>query len=510
MDTSTSPGPAPDATPPAPPSNSFFAGIRRLGITRGDDRWIGGVASGLADRFGLDPLLVRGILAASMLLGGFGLVAYGLAWALLPERTDGRIHLEEMILGRFDMALLGALAFVIVGFGRGDSWFFWGPPAWIQGLLWLVAAGVMVAIVVVLVNKRPSAPLPPRRYPPVYQPPAAPQYGQQYGQQYSQPVPAPPYGPPAPPVPYGAQQTGHHGTPYGAQYAQPVAPAAQPAPAYVAAPVSYGTPPPPPQRPARIPNPPKPRRPRVPGVGAGTVGVVVALSLLTLAVLLVAERTGDFDGPVALTALGVGIVLCGLGIIVSGLRGRTSGGLGGLAVLGLLVAVPLGAVSTTSWFTSSDGDRQFSAQDIMATDRAEAATGYTMGFGDATVDLTGLPLNARTLEVPISLAAGDLTIIVPSGATIDANVDVGAGTITWDVDGVRRSHNGAGLTDQSFSTGDVGANGPELRLTVSLGAGEVRIVDDAATVAQQSVYIPAPVPVPVPVPTLPGLPGEEN
>ena len=110
--------------------------MRRLGITRSDDRWIGGVSGGVGDRFGIDPLLVRGIFFATLLLGGLGLVAYGVAWALLPERRDGRIHLEEMILGRFDIALLGALAFVIVGFGRGDNWFFfWGPPGWVQAIL---------------------------------------------------------------------------------------------------------------------------------------------------------------------------------------------------------------------------------------------------------------------------------------------------------------------------------------------------------------------------------------
>ena len=74
------------------------------------------------------------IFAASLLLGGLGLVVYGVAWALLPERRDGRIHAEEMILGRFDIALLGALAFVLVGLGRGDTWFFfWGLPGGSRG-----------------------------------------------------------------------------------------------------------------------------------------------------------------------------------------------------------------------------------------------------------------------------------------------------------------------------------------------------------------------------------------
>ena len=173
MDTSTPTGaagpdpapgsPAPDPTPaPGNAPNSFFAAVRRLGITRSDDRWIGGVSGGLGDRFGIDPLLVRGIFFATLLLGGLGIVAYGIAWALLPERSDGRIHLEEMILGRFDIALLGALAFVIVGLGRGDNWFFfWAPPEWVQAILWISFIGGVVMLIAIVSNQQSSKPRPP-------------------------------------------------------------------------------------------------------------------------------------------------------------------------------------------------------------------------------------------------------------------------------------------------------------------------------------------------------------
>ena len=64
--------------------DSFFAGLRGLGVVRTQDRWIGGVAGGLGLRLGVDPLVTRGLFAASILLGGLGLVLYGIAWALLP------------------------------------------------------------------------------------------------------------------------------------------------------------------------------------------------------------------------------------------------------------------------------------------------------------------------------------------------------------------------------------------------------------------------------------------
>lgn len=468
MDTTTPAGPEPAPQPAAPPqgaaypSNSFFAGIRRLGITRADDRWIGGVSAGIGDRFGIDPLLVRGIFVASLLLGGLGLVAYGAAWALLPERRDGRIHVEEMILGRFDIALLGALAFVIVGFGRGDNWFFfWGPPGWVQALLWLAFVGGIITLIAVVANQQPSRPRPPVAYAPSVPP-----------------APAATYPPSAPAASYPAAAST-------ATYPASAPAPAAPVPPYGAPPAqawaSSATPPPPvpPVRTTKHQQPPRPPRPRTPGAGVGTVGVVVALSLLSLAVLLVAERTGDFTGPVGLTALGIGIVLCGLGIIVSGLRGRTSGGLGGLAVVGILVAVPLGALQNNHWIWTDEGQHDFAASGaVVVTSRADAADGYSLGFGDVTIDLSEVPMTSDTLEVPISLAAGGLTVIVPSDASVSADVDAGAGTVRWDIDGEQKSVDGVGLNPRTFTSGAIDDDGPQLALQVQIGAGDVTITEE--------------------------------
>ena len=266
MDTSTPTGAAgPDPAPgnPAPDQpttdtnrpgtapNSFFTAVRLLGITRSDDRWIGGVSGGLGDRFGIDPLLVRGIFFATLLLGGIGLVAYGVAWALLPERRDGRIHVEEMILGRFDIALLGALAFVIVGFGRGDNWFFfWGPPGWVQGILWVTLIGAIVMVIAVVSNQS-SKPRPPSGH-----------HGQSF--QYGTPPAAPTY--PAATYPQAADATGSTVTvPVDGGQPAPAAPPAAPAwsASYAPAPV----PAPPAPRPVQPPRPVTPPRPRTPGAG---------------------------------------------------------------------------------------------------------------------------------------------------------------------------------------------------------------------------------------------------
>lgn len=57
---------------------------RRLARPR-DDRWIAGVCSGLARRFGLSSGMVRLIFVVSCLLPGPQFVAYLILWALLPN-----------------------------------------------------------------------------------------------------------------------------------------------------------------------------------------------------------------------------------------------------------------------------------------------------------------------------------------------------------------------------------------------------------------------------------------
>ncbi len=50
-----------------------------------DDKVIAGVASGVADFFGLDPTVVRVIWALTILLGGFGVIVYIILWIVVPE-----------------------------------------------------------------------------------------------------------------------------------------------------------------------------------------------------------------------------------------------------------------------------------------------------------------------------------------------------------------------------------------------------------------------------------------
>ena len=57
---------------------------RRLARPR-DDRWIAGVCSGLARRFGVSTGVVRLAFVVSCLLPGPQFIAYLVLWALLPN-----------------------------------------------------------------------------------------------------------------------------------------------------------------------------------------------------------------------------------------------------------------------------------------------------------------------------------------------------------------------------------------------------------------------------------------
>ncbi|MDR2723282.1 MAG: PspC domain-containing protein, partial [Cellulomonadaceae bacterium] len=54
-------GTVPPVAPPQAAGDGFFNSIRRSNIYRTEERWVGGVAGGIAQRLGWDPMLVRGI-----------------------------------------------------------------------------------------------------------------------------------------------------------------------------------------------------------------------------------------------------------------------------------------------------------------------------------------------------------------------------------------------------------------------------------------------------------------
>jgi phage shock protein C len=54
-------------------------------IRSSDNRIVAGVAAGIAEYLGTDPTLVRVIFVLMGLLGGHGVLVYGILWFLMPK-----------------------------------------------------------------------------------------------------------------------------------------------------------------------------------------------------------------------------------------------------------------------------------------------------------------------------------------------------------------------------------------------------------------------------------------
>jgi len=52
------------------------------------DKMIAGVCGGIADYFDVDPTLVRLLMGLSVILGGAGVVAYIIAWIIIPQTPE--------------------------------------------------------------------------------------------------------------------------------------------------------------------------------------------------------------------------------------------------------------------------------------------------------------------------------------------------------------------------------------------------------------------------------------
>jgi phage shock protein PspC (stress-responsive transcriptional regulator) len=117
---STPPG-APQG-PSAPPPHQDLERLRRS-VT---DRYVAGVAGGLGRHFGIDPTIIRVLLAVLTLFGGAGVLIYAVAWLFVPE--DGRdrapIHVggeprKILLLAAVGIAGLLAVGDAFSGFNAG-------------------------------------------------------------------------------------------------------------------------------------------------------------------------------------------------------------------------------------------------------------------------------------------------------------------------------------------------------------------------------------------------------
>lgn len=399
-------GSAPASGEPAPPSDGsnrpkgsggFFSWLRSLNVVRGQDRWIGGVATGIAARTGLDPILVRGLFVVLAIFGGIGLLAYGLAWALLPE-PDGRIHAESAGRGSWTSGMTGALIVSILGLWRPNVPFF-GNTGGFGGFIWsLFWIGVAVFIVYWISNSadrnKSGAGMPTG--------PAGAVPTGSTGPTSAGPTPAGPPSAAATPGETAPAASGDTVHAVGFVWDKPTTAATHQMPQHFT-----------PQSPASAAKtPPKPTAPRPSGADVAVfLGGAVLLTGLVLAL--------DYLGVLALgdgamtVALATGVVVLGLGVVLLGIRGRTSGALGFLAAVGIVASLASGAwLATPNWVVASQGQWSIGSADPVEE-------GYTIVAGQGRVDLTGLSTIREDVVIPVNAAAGNVGILVPDDVRVD-------------------------------------------------------------------------------------------
>ena len=436
-------------------------------------RKIAGVAAGIANRYRIDPTLVRVALVVAAIYGGAGLVIYLLGWLCLPEEDD-EVSPVEGLFGRGRSSTSSAFTIVLcLAFIPVLSWFFSGFP----GFLGLLA---VVGLLMLLHRGRAKAPPPrPGTAPPVPPDPFA----------AAQPYPAPPYpyGPPpdpaTPSVPLAqqaAQPTGQFSTPVPETAQAPQTPDTEPSaaepepkadfpdippapPAWDplgAAPFAWDLPDPAPAEPA--PEPLDKRR-------RSKVGLVTAgLALVVGGALVLLSDTAALDGWLTEQHI-VGIVLGVLGLgMVAGSFVRGGRGLIGLAVPLAVIGLGLTTVSPSGGPSGGVGDI-----DQLPTSVSQVRPVYDQAVGSIKLDLSQLPDTNDTVRTHVQVGAGSAKVVVPADADVEATCQADVGDVKCL--GQKSKELGAdALTVTSEGPGNL-----KIYLTVEVtGAGDVEVTRD--------------------------------
>jgi len=398
-----------------PPPDTQPEPRRRLRRSRAN-RVGAGVAAGLGEYFGLDPVLFRVLFATSAFFGGAGILAYLLAWAAIPEQGTERAPIDgwvgELRRRRVPLWLVAVVGGLLL-WGIAFSWWMPGP--------FLPVVAVAVVLVVV------------------------------FGRRELQNTNA------------GARTADDPATaisltktPADTAATTPLGPdgtptAVQPAsgqPTWVAEGRAW-------LDEARAAH--RARRRRASPVKIATLGTLV-VALIVLAIVDSAGGIPIHDYFWTSTAILVA------GLIVGGVMRRTPWSIA--ALLPLAVAGNLAFSATSAQFGDGIGDKQWHPTTVPATQ-------YRLAFGRGELDLRDLPEQTAARTVDVRLGAGQVKIIAPPtlNMTVHAHIHIGQ----LDVRGVSADTGHGGVSFNRTVDPLPEATGAPITVNVRLADGNVTV-----------------------------------
>jgi phage shock protein PspC (stress-responsive transcriptional regulator) len=113
-----------------------------------------GVAGGLADYFGVDPVLFRVLFAVSAFFGGAGVIAYLVAWAAIPEEGTTGAPVDRIVTGLRAHRIPVWLVAVVAGIVLWCLAFAWWAPGPVFPVI------VVVVLLAIVFGRRDSTPAP--------------------------------------------------------------------------------------------------------------------------------------------------------------------------------------------------------------------------------------------------------------------------------------------------------------------------------------------------------------
>jgi PGF-CTERM protein len=412
-----------DTSPPPPTSGQERRGYPPLSALRRSrsDRKALGVAGGLGQWAGVDPLVFRVLFVVLTVFGGSGLLLYALGWLLVPEDGETESEAQRLVNGRSRSSaatVIGILVVLVIGIAA-TGWFIDSGPGF-GGLGALVA---VIAIVVLISRNHRDGPV----------------TGTGPG--------AVPAGPPATPAEPGA-----YGQTPGTAYVAAPAPAAPPTvPTASYAPTST--------YPVYVPAPPPPPRER------SILGrVTVSVALIVVGVLIGWNGATDSDVPVrAIIAAALAVV--GLGLVVGAYVGRARG----LVVLGVLLTLLVSAAAVADIpVRGGVGDRTWAPTTV-----SDLHDPYRLGVGQSELDLTQLDLaSAGRTRVEIRQGVGHLLVIVPDNVVVRVVADANAGEVLLPG---QHSVNGTDLSERVVLPEGSAPSAAVLVVDAELGVGSLEV-----------------------------------